>query len=302
MRDLKARENTALFESKLDAHLQTWRDVTPPPYLKNRIAAAVAPRPRLYWRPLLAAGICAGLIISAFLTWPGSPVQPAPAFAEVQKAMQAVESMSYTWVVESKYSDGIVEQETGQYWLSRYPPTYAWESVARLPGKELQMKELSDEKQTIAFKQFQGKPGNWEVRPQIAGFPRDVERRLLVYTQPGKDDPRDTEALRTKYNTVLPPWQTSEAVLNGQPVWVFSRTFRFDPKKPKEQQHGIRTDESTVLRLFADTRSHRVLRREMLTIYFNNKWYRRSTATDFHYNEPAPPGLRDIHPPKEKNH
>lgn len=298
MRDLKDRENTDLFESNLDAHLQTWRDVTPPPYLKNQIAAAVAPRRRSYWRPLLAAGVCAG-VIGVFLTWPGSPAQPAPAFAEVQKAMQAVESMSYTRVVESKYSDGIVEQETGQYWLRRYPLAYAWESVARLPGKELQMKEFSDEKQTIVFKQFQGKPGNWEIHPQKPDFRRDIERRLLIYTQPGTDDLRDTKVLRTKYNMVLPPWQTSEAVLNGQPVWIFSRTFRFDPKKPKEQQRGIRNNELTVIRLFADTRSRRVLRQEMLTTYFNSQDYRRSTATDFHYNEPAPSTLRNIHPPKE---
>ncbi len=297
-------DETNAFEKTLETHLQTWRDVTPPPHLQARVAAAVVrSRPKNFpWRPLIAAGACAAAF-GVFLAWPGSPIQPVPAFAEVERAMGSVETMSYTSTVDSRFSDGIVEKEIGQTWVRRYPPATARESVARLPGMEMKTKSWSDEKQRVTFEQRNSRPGKWKVYPQEPSFARDVERTLLLYTQPGEDDPRDTQILRTKYTTVLPPWIPTRALLNGRPVWVFTRTNRYDPNKPEAQQHGISRHERTVIRLFADTKTYRVVRQELRMTSTNESGHRQSgrriTLTDFRYNEPAPPTLRALQPPGE---
>jgi hypothetical protein len=85
-------------------------------------------------------------------------------------------------------------------------------------------------------------------------------------------------------------------VQSGKPVWVFTRTFLYDPDKP---QHGIGTGERTILRLTADAKTRRVIRQDMFSTYSGSPGYRHLTLTNFRYNEPAPPNLRNIHLPKE---
>jgi RNA polymerase sigma-70 factor (ECF subfamily) len=134
LKSMRESNKTDQFERALEAHLRTWRDVKPPLHLETRIASAVAPRHRFYLRPLLACGVCAAAL-GAFFMWPGSPAQPAPAFAEVERAMKSAESITFTRTIESEYSDGAIEREAGLNWIRLHPPTIALESVTVLQVK-----------------------------------------------------------------------------------------------------------------------------------------------------------------------
>jgi hypothetical protein len=83
-------------------------------------------------------------------------------------------------------------------------------TVARYKGREHRSKELSNDKQITTFSQTSGQPGKWEISPQHPNFALFTEKTFLLYTQPGKDDPLETEALRKKYATVLPPWENQQ--------------------------------------------------------------------------------------------
>ncbi len=96
---------------QLDARVRAWRDVPAPAGLQGRVAAALASAPpaSVPRRPVairrVGVGLaCLAVTLAAFF-WlvPGQPGRPAFAFADVEQAMQQVQTLS--WVSTSYYTD-----------------------------------------------------------------------------------------------------------------------------------------------------------------------------------------------------
>lgn len=291
------------FERTLETHLQTWRDVTPPPSLQARIAAAAVVPPsgrRNSWRPLMAAGICAAAALGTFLAWPGSPVQPVPAFAEIEKSMKAVNSMAHRSEVETKFGDGHIDHSSGQAWLQRHPPASVSRTYERCAhGKELRKISIADAQ---GYAEQDEKTGKWKVGPNREDLAASIERTIFIFTHPGKDEKRIRPVWRA-LGIQVSPWHAQKAVLDGRSTWLFTRTTR-----KHETRKALTITDVSALRLWADITTHRVLRCELDMSYEKNGkkdeslGYRRIVNSEFSYNTPPPPGLRDIHPPREQAH
>ena len=117
----------------LTARVRDWQNVPAPAGLEARIAArlpAAAPvpaRPPLRRAAVGLAGLAAALA-AAFWLVPGQPGRPTVAFAEVEQAMQNVQTVSWhsTMLINDKSSDKS-KQATVTYtnWLRRSPAAIA---------------------------------------------------------------------------------------------------------------------------------------------------------------------------------
>ena len=275
------------FDAELEARLADWRNVAPPAFLKARIAAEIRPRPALPWRPVLAGAIAIAAA-GGYLLWPGSPVRPLPVFAEIERTMGTVESLSYVSTMDTTYRDGTVEHQTGRNWVRRNPPAVVDESIIRYRGKEMREKTMDRGGQEIRLDERTN-------RSQIRSRPRkdltlQVERMLFVYTRPGSDDESPlSPANRMHWD--ISPWSTERGLLEGKAVWIFRRTVR-------HLSEGAPTPrEVSTIRVWAEPATRHVVRCEVRSTIGTGE-IRQIVNTDFHYNEPPPSGLAPDLPTK----
>lgn len=147
----------------LGAQAREWRAVAAPAGLQTRLAEALRqlpdtekeapmpstvvpfapsrPRPAVRWQPLTGAAALAAALVGAALLLPGSPGRPSIAFADVQRAMEAVQTASWTQT-QTRYDlrGTMTLHNTQRIWLRRDPPAYAEQdsasSLPQVPGGE----------------------------------------------------------------------------------------------------------------------------------------------------------------------
>ena len=121
---------------RLDSRVRAWRDVPAPAALQSRIAAALPLMSPVSvpQRPVTARRIAVGLAGVAAATaaffWltPGQPGRPTIAFADVERAMQQVQMVSYDYHCETQIHDAkghIIPNSLPafqQVWIRRTPP------------------------------------------------------------------------------------------------------------------------------------------------------------------------------------
>lgn len=285
-----------LFEKELDARLQSWRASPPRDYLKSRIATAVqetGPPPRLFfwnWSHSLTAGACALIAGVAFLCY---RLQSHPSFAEVEKAMGSVQFLTFRSSSDHTMGDGCVQHYVTDTWVRRQPPAVAEHLVMRVEAKEpshvgmeVRERRLRDAKQLVVLDELLGE--RKAPKSSKEDFAKGVQLQLSTLTYPFSDLPKNA-------TTILSPWQSTNDVWNGKPVWIFTRTLRL---KAPNKLWGEEEITGTV-RIWADAKTHRIIRSESVMQSGNNGVPKQTVNTDFRYNEPPPAGTFELKKPKK---
>ncbi len=292
---------------RLSASVYAWHDASAPAALQGRIAAALPqtasaptpPRPRRIARRVAVslAGVAAA-IGAGFWLLPGHPTQPTLAFADVERAMQQVQTVSWkdysiftdvNWrpLSDQKPSDGVT-------WLRRNPAAVA------IIGLPYGSKSLYDKRGSLDCTA----QGNCFVRPSGKQAEKylveGMEERIKRLTQEPVEQSSDPH--ESVYNTVTKP-QQQLVTLDGQKSILFTfdneivvRKFVLHgrvtmPESHRFQQHCI----------WVNPTSHLVTRMEA------RDWGDKASGpfkqhqiiinSDFRYNQAPPPGVFDWSPP-----
>lgn len=265
----------------LSAQARAWGDVTAPAELEARIAAAL-PTPerkrRITWRPV-AAAVAAALFALMALFTPGQPGRPAPAFADVERAMGAVQSAS--WQSEFFWTRGRVRVSRQRTWVRRMPPAIAGYDV------EFDERSLTDQR---GYVDYSPKKNTYIKHPPEKDVSKDVADLLRRITDPiaGAGDIRPSAA------THWTPWRREKVTLEGRPCWKFSREERRDSgaKRHAPPSQGLKQ-----MSLWADVGTLRVARIEFHHTGSDDNGIKRAVFSDYQYNRTPPKGVFDWSPP-----
>lgn len=260
-----------------DEDLSRWRDAAPPADLKPRIAAALVPRPLFHLKPAFAALAACLAAVSIVLLWPGSPARPLPAFADVEKAMEAVQNVAYTRTLEVPLPGGKTRREPIQVWVRRNPPAIAQRFVNGSRSLSVGQRDII----------YYAKSRRWKIHPRQAKIDLavDVDNMLRGLAQPGRNDSRSE-----MQNWKISPWQAAKTTWNGHDVTKFTQT--------RSRKFGGKFSSGIVERetVWADAKTNRVVRTEDNSD-FGGAMKFRQVSTDFRYNLSAPSGVFDLKPP-----
>ncbi len=303
---------------RLGAAVHAWHNVPAPAALEGRIAAvlpqiASAPMPprnrRVARRTSMAlAGVAAAIGIGVWLL-PGKPSQPTIAFADVQKAMQQVQIVSwksYLVVTDAKWHPLRDQKLPGSYgitWLRRDPPAIA--TIAQPRGSV----SLTDGRGNLEHTA----QGNYVKYPPNSvigiGLAKDVENQIKALTEePVLASPTSTPDFHSKFTNL----QQQLVLLDGQKRILF--TFNGEVIVSAIVSHGRtifpQAHYFTRHSIWADPETHLVTRTELrqwvhydyVGKQFDQPNQRMiSVESDFHYNQAPPPGVFDWSPPPGAN-
>jgi hypothetical protein len=310
---------------QLDNRIRGWRDVPIPIAFRSRIAAAHPPissaasqrQPFPTRRAVVGlAGLAA--VASVFL-WllPGQPGRPAIALADVEQAMQQVETLS--WLKSSYYTDQY-GNKTDQYgnkakiegtspsyytWLRRKPAAIA--SIYKSRG----WRELTDKRGEI----FQQTADNYQKYGIGAFREKDMSKRVDVLIKRMTQLPTDKMGLKSSGNTIIS--------YTGNPRHAVSSPFHILRMPVQERQIEVngriqtlftRVEDMTVAtsiypapfnvihikqQIWADPITHRIAQVEIENSGggLGPNLHSFVLFSDFHYNETPPPGVFDWSPP-----
>lgn len=270
----------------LTARVRDWQNVPAPSGLEAGIAArlpAATPAPARPTMRRAAVGLSglAAALAAAFWLIPGQPGRPTVAFAEVEKAMQNVQSASYDIDTRACDAQGRVFQggvtHSLHVWVRRSP------AADSLLDKSRSERFLVDRRGGIYHSLKKDLYLKYPTHQSIAS---EVDRKLRQLTEPinTKQDPSAGSFGRWT------PWQQQKATLNRMPCLKFTRDLiRTIEKKPDITHFNIWVDAETLL----------VLRVEIYgDMAGRTQGYReRSVVSNFRYNEAAPSGVFDWSPP-----
>lgn len=293
---------------------QTLREASVPSALKSKTLAAInrketvplSPRPAFRLRPTFAALAACLAAVSVALLWPGSPVRPLPAFADVEKAMSKVQSATWTAKLTSYPQDfwGMTEE----FWVRRSPPAVASLTTEKRVGTYRTVQDAH------RFASFFSKSNQYYTRSNQqahANIARHVEQTLRALTElpqsgqttemsaDGFDRGLETGFRITgaKFVRTVTPWKSETTILAGQSALKFTREVRRMVTRPKQSQSAGRTFHAdTAQTIWADAKTLRVIRAEWRQS-FDGRISLVSLRSNFRYDEPAPPGTFDLAPP-----
>ncbi len=285
---------------QLDAHVRAWRDVPAPAGLQSRIAAALPPAPpaSLPRRPAVARRAAVGLAgvaaAGAVIFWllPGQPGRPTIAFADVEKAMQQAQTVSFDMNTQVYDTEGrIVPNATTfsqRVWLRRTPAARAY--------LDRKMSELNlEDRRGYLFHSL--KNGRYLKNPYLDKVPvaQDVARQLNIFIEA----PTDADVLANPaQGWTFTPWQQQKVTLNGSACWKFTRTITHpisdDGRGVISRRHGV-----THVNIWVDAKTLHVVHIENIgdASFMSRGYVERVVFNHFHYNETPPPGVFDWSPP-----
>ncbi len=249
----------------LDSRVRAWRDVPTPAGLGDRIAAALPPplpvsalpNRRVHVTRRAAVGLAGIAAAAAAFFWllPGQPGRPTIAFADVEQAMQQVQTVS--WVAEAEVYDK-PDLKTGTLkvavinWLRRDPPAVASTGADVTPSHNSNgVKTLND-----ARGQFFLTKDQCTVLPGPNDLIRQtVENQIRSFTRFPQAAP--SSAFGRRVQTTPTNFRQISVVLNGQDQ------VRFDRDIKTVWIWKGRTDyQLSHVSTWADPETHRVTRNE----------------------------------------
>jgi len=268
--------------------------------LQSRIAAALpspspvsAPR-----RPVIARRAVVGLAgvaaaVSAFF-WvlPGQPGRPTVAFADVERAMQQVQMVSFdlnSYVYDAQ--GHVVSSATTlsqRVWLRRTPAARAY------LDQKMSEHNLEDRRGYL-FHSL--KTGLYMKKPHDGGVPvaQDVARQLGEFME----TPTDADVFaHPAMGWTFTPWQQQKVMLNGMACLKFTRTITHpisdDGRGIMSKRRGI-----THGNIWVDAKTLHVIHIENIgdASFMNKGYVERVVFNNFHYNQAPPLGVFDWSPP-----
>lgn len=300
---------------RLDSRVRAWRDMPAPAGLQSRIAAALPSTPptSVSRRPVMARRVAVGLTgvaaTSAAFFWllPGQPGRPTIAFADVEQAMQHVETLS--WVQSSYYVD-----QHGNRTEGSNLPVYTWmrrksAAIATLEQPK-GWRELVDKRGEFT----RTTEGYYQEHTLGANTEKDiadrVESQIRQMTQPPTNgvvskssgtvivaySGKSLHPISSPVRVTSMPVQEHQVVLNGRTQMLFTRdedmTFATYYPAPFNVIH-IRQS------MWADPVTHRITQVEIQNSGGGLGPNRRSFVlySHFRYNQPPPPDVFDWSPP-----
>ena len=290
---------------RLDARVRVWREVPAPAGLGDRVADALesAPPASVSRRPLVVRRTAVGLaglaaaLVAFFWIIPGQPGRPTIAFADVEQAMQQVQTVSWTTEVQADNAqdhkpDGVKITYTN--WLRRNPAAVAMTdfvypiSFSNIPIRN-PIKTLLDGRGSFALYK-----DGCDVRPVLkVSAQQRVETQIKGLTQLQQASP--SSIIRGQAQTTITGFQQRHVVVDGQ------GQFRFDRDVRTTWTAG---DGHTTYRLihvidWADSVTHRITRIEVHVAEDTALpgAFKLLVMDHFLYNQPPPPGTFDWSPP-----
>ena len=302
---------------RLDASVQAWRDVPAPSGLGPRILAALPPsailqthrRPSLLRPAVVGLAGVAAAVAAAFWFLPGQPGQPTIAFADVQKAMQQVQIVSWkshSSVTDANWHPLRNQKLAGSYsvtWLRRDPPAIA---TIGQPGGSI---SLSDGRGNLEHTA----QGNYVIFPPNhvvgIGLAKDIESQIKALTE----KPMPVSSTSTpNFHSNFTKFQQQSVLLGGQKRILFTfdgevivsaivfRSRAVFPQAHYFTHHSIWVNPAT--HLVTQTELQQWVHYDYVGKQFDQPFQRMiSVNSDFHYNQDPPPGVFDWSPPPGAN-
>lgn len=278
---------------QLHHRVQAWRDLPAPVGLGTRIAAVLPPAHPLPARlsfPVRPAAVGLASIAAALaaVLWflPGQPGQPTIVYADVEKAMQQVQTVSWVETMEFYNSKNRIVPRAAHrstHWLRTNPP-----ALAALGDGVQDLTDAQGERVRLA-------PGVYADFSAGASAPRigideTVHNLLQEITQPqvstGFMGYGGTARDQLKFTSV----RQQTVVLEGQKRILFVR----DQEITAQRRHGAPNHYLYRISVWADPATRRVVRIETRDLSgFAQGSGSVITRSDFSYNQPPPAGVFD---------
>lgn len=301
---------------QLDRRARAWRDVPAPTGLENRIAAALpsaspalnAPPHRALVTRRAAVGLAgvAAAVSAFFWLLPGQPGRPTIAFADVERAMQQVKTVS--WESNSQVYDKFGHNAGSLVdvkWLRRNPPALA-ETVTHVTPSRISnyLKGLSDTRGRFLITQHEFvdiQKRRMVTRDEclVVSVPNDpirqmVENQIVSFTEFPQAAPSST--FGGQVQTTTTNFVQSSAVVNGQNQVRFDRDIKTVWIWKDHTEHQM-----AHVSTWADPETHRVIRNKS-HISENTFWRKRfkpyeEVEDQFRYDQTPPKGTFDWSPP-----
>ena len=287
----------------LTARVRDWQNVPAPAGLEARIAAllpAAAPapaRPPLRRAAVGLAGLAAALA-AAFWLVPGQPGRPTVAFAEVEQAMQNVQTVSWHFTAQMNDKAGDKSKPvklTYTNWLRRIPAASATTDYQSAPDtyfdvvENLPMKTLKDDRGYFLL----SKSGYTVISASIPAS-QVITRQIESLTQ----FPQATIASSSSVGggkTTVTSFHQENVVVDGQNQIRFDR----DIKTVWPEVNGKNTHRLVHVIDWVSVDTYRLVRVEIhLTEDTTGiQPFITLVQDQFQYNTPPPPGVFDWSPP-----
>ncbi len=280
---------------RLNTSVLAWYDVSVPAALEGRIAAlsrtASVLTPlrdrRIARRTAVGLAGVAAATAAGFWLLPGHPAQPTIAYADVERAMQQTQVISFTTLTGSAdvKGSGFKPSAPGfTSWVRRSPPAIA---VTDPTGQSLE-----DTRGTFGHS-MQGH--YWTGNLDTKDLMEQVREAFQMFTQRTVSQPFDHGNVYE--NATIPQQRTVE--LDGQRRILFTfitdTVFRASKSTPGAHNRARCS-------VWVDPKTRLAVRRE--TFYWQQQdstrppyTYRMVVDEDFHYNQTLPPGIFDWSPP-----
>jgi len=287
---------------RLTAAVRAWQDVPAPANLASQIAAALPltaavrtpPRDRRVARRAAVGlvGVAAAIGVGFWLL-PGRPAQPTLAFADVEQAMEQVETLSWVTTAHNNFIDQTGHKTEAdaseQTWLRRKPAAVSTLEQAKAYPKGL--RSLTDSRGEIfqyadnAYRTY--KPNANEGIAKIVE--QEIRRMTQLPTQNVTSNPN--ASIRSKFS----PLQEHETKLNGHVQILFVRKGDLTVTTDPAPLRLIHIRES----MWVEPTTRRITQIEI-----DNSGGEKGPSSqasiiysDFHYNQSPPPGVFDWSPP-----
>ena len=301
---------------RLNASVHDWHIVPTPPTLSDRIAVSLprtAPVPRLrrglqVARHTALALLCCSAAAGSWLLTK-SLEQPAFAFADVQRAMQQVQIVSwrsYIIVTDANWRPLHSQESAGAdriIWLRRDPPAIA--TIVH-PGGLISLIDNRGNIERTAQGNYVKFPPNSVIGINLA---KDIKSQIKSLTErPMLPSPASTSNLPGRYTN----FQQQSVLLNGQQRILF--TFDGEFVVHALLSHGREVIPATYYftrtSTWVDPTTHlatRIERRQSTHYDYIGKPYPQPSQgmifveSDFRYNQAPPPGVFDWSPPPGAN-
>ncbi len=286
---------------RLSSRVHAWRDVSAPAGLGERIAAALPPimpasrQPRRVRVMRRAAVGLAGMTAAAaafFWLLPGHPGQPTIAFADVEQAMQQVQTISYQVEEHVNGPKSKETQLTFTYWVRRNPPAIAltdFQVTPALPGFE-PVKNLIDTRGGFTLTRDHCDV----ISPLKVSAQQRVKRQIHDLTQLPEATP--TVVSRDQAQITTTNFEQREVVVNGQNQIRFDR----DVKTVGTTSNAQSLSHFSHVITWADAKTHRIIRIETRTLRDSSPQIALPlllVMDHFQYDQTPPEGTFDWSPP-----
>lgn len=286
--------------------VRVWRDSAAPADLHSQIAAALPPfAPRIvrHRSPVRRAAI--GLVgvataaVAFFWFLPGQPGQPTIVYADVERAMEQVQTVSFRYEMKNARKfprEGNVVSFTAvanTNWLRRNPPAIAMIDFETVPAQETDIiKTLIDNRGGFYLSKREALMSpNLKVSAQ-----QRVESQLRSFTE-FPLDVSSSKSLFSQAQTIFSNFQHHYVTVNGETLVRFDR----DSKTVWPEREGRIPHKLAHAILLANPETHRIVRIEIEVsedTSFGPLPRRYHIVFDhFLYNQKPPPGVFDWSPP-----